>query len=108
MGAFAAIAPIFQAIAPIAGSLLGGGQSFSAPPPAVMPAQQPLPQAPAAVAAPETPKVVTEAAAEEPVVDTEAARVRAAKRRASAESTRLFNLGSEDETVVLSKSLLGE
>ena len=102
MAAVAALAPIFQAVAPIFGSLLSGGGGMPS-----MPQQQVMPQAPAPAPAPQAPEVVSEASAE-PVTDTEAARVRAQKRRASNADKSLFKLGSEDETTTLSKSLLGE
>lgn len=104
MGGLVAFAPVIEAIAPIASTLLGGLMSPSAPTPA------PLPPAPTPAEAPPVPEVTkAEELGEEPVVDTEAARVRAAKRRKEASQRQLFNLSnSEDESVVLTKNLLGE
>lgn len=76
---------------------------------AVEPAQQPTPPvAPQAAPAPEAPAPVQDNQSKEaPVVDLEAAQVRARKRRAESES--LFNLTkAEDTSVVITKSLLGE
>lgn len=68
-----------------------------------------VPTAPQVVQTPEAPEPVLETQDSEPVIDTEAARVRASKRRKQATDRRLFNLTNrDDETVVLSKSLLGE
>lgn len=65
-----------------------------------------LPAPPPVAEAPEVPKVAE--ADEAPVVDTEAARARAAARRRNAEQARLFSLGSQDDdATVLTKSLLG-
>lgn len=104
MGGIAAIAPIFQAIAPLASTLLSGGGP-QAPSPA------PAPAAPAVAPPPQAPEVQTvdTTRAETPAVDTEAARVRASKRRKAAEDAKLFSLSEDDSNaVVLSKSLLGE
>lgn len=97
-----AIAPI---IASVAGSVLSsaitGGMGGDDGPS--------LPAVPEAAPVPEAPVVSKAKDVEEPVVDTDAARVRAAKRRKGAEDRRLFALGEEDdETVVLTKSLLGD
>lgn len=104
MGGFAAILPVFQAIAPVLGSLLGGGSSAPSPAPA--------PAAPAAAPAPEAPEVSTAADVdqEQPVIDSEAAKIRANKRRESAEQRKLFTLSDEEDdgSVVLTKSLLGD
>lgn len=104
MGGLVALAPIIEAVAPIASTLLGGLMSPEPPAPA------PLPPAPTPAEAPPVPEVTkAEDLGEEPVVDTEAARVRAAKRRKEASQRQLFNLsGTEDESVVLTKSLLGD
>lgn len=92
---------VIKAIAPIASSLLGArsGPDVSPPPPA-----------PVVQQAPEAPDVATaDDIGEEPVVDTEAARIRAQKRRKTAEERRLFSLTETDDTsVILTKSLLGE
>lgn len=104
MGGIAAILPVIQAIAPIMGTLLGGGSEPPSPAPA--------PPPPAPAPAPEAPKVseAPDVSQEEPVVDTEAAKVRANKRREAAEQRRLFSLSDEqnDGSVVLTKSLLGD
>jgi hypothetical protein len=101
MGGFAAVAPVFKALAPVVGTLLSGGGSAPAP--------APTPAAPAPAPAPVAPEPTVKEAAESPVIDTEAARVRAVKRRKAAESDRLFALSSEDDSaVILTKSLLGE
>ena len=91
---------IISAIAPIFGSL------FAPDPPSPAPA----PAAPAPAPAPEAPTVSTaNDISEEPVVDTEAARVRAQKRRKAASDQKLFSLSSDDsDSTILSKSLLGE
>lgn len=122
MGGF--VPAITSAIAPLSGVVgsggLGGGllgsvfstvakAAFSSAPDA--PSAAPAPQAPAAAVAPEAPPVVSDApeAAQAAVVDTEAARVRALKRRQEAEGRRLFTLDDEDdESSVLTKNLLGE
>lgn len=79
---------------------------FSPDPPS--PAAPPAP--PAAAPAPQAPTpAITEVKSEQPVVDTEAARVRAAKRRKASEDKKLFSLSSEDtETSVITKSILGD
>ena len=84
---------IISAIAPIFGSLFA-----------------PDPPSPAPAPAPEAPTVSTaNDISEEPVVDTEAARVRAQKRRKAASDQKLFSLSSDDsDSTILSKSLLGE
>lgn len=114
----AAIAPIASSLA--GGSALGGGGLFGtilssvasnmfAPDTPSAPAPAALPPAPEPQAAPVAPPAVEKVATQEPVVDTEAARVRAAKRRKEAGDRRLFSLSKqEDESVVLTKSLLGE
>ena len=92
------IAPFIGPASTLLGGLLGGGapEPAAAPPP------------PAVAKAPEAPEVA-QVEDVEPVVDVDAARRRAASRRATAEKTRLFALSpSDDETVVLTKSLLGE
>lgn len=96
-----AVAPIFKAIAPILGSFMGGGGGAPAP--------APLPPPPQAAPAPPPPTESTakEIQGEEPVVDTEAARVRAAKRRAEADKN-LTSLSTTEESTILTKSLLGE
>ena len=115
-----------------AGPLLGGaagaagaggglgvlGSIISAVVPALMqssaptpPAPAPLPPPPQPAEAPKAPEVADTITQPEQVVDTEAARVRAQKRRAEAESRQqLLSLGEqqEDESVTLTKSLLGE
>ena len=74
----------------------------SAPSPAALPA------APAPAEVPKAPAAVTKAGPE-PVIDTEAAGVRARKRRAEAAGKRrLLGLATEDDSVLLSRSLLGE
>ncbi len=100
MGTFG---PIISAIAPILGTLLGG----SAP---QAPQASPAPAAPAAVAPPPAPEVSTakDVKANAPVIDAEAARVRAQKRRRASEDRRLFSLSTdESDSVTLTKSLLG-
>lgn len=88
----------------ILGGLFGGGDdgpSYLPPPPQPTVVQAPTPEP--------VVKTVEEVKDEEPIVDTEAARVRASKRRKAAEDRRLFNLGgTDDETVILTKSLLGD
>ncbi len=71
-----------------------------APPP---PAVEPVPEAP-------EPANVSElgADAQVAVVDTEAAKSRAVKRRRAANQKTLFGLSSESDTENVSKSLLGE
>ena len=95
------IAPILKLVTPLLSGMMGGGGSAPAP--------APLPPPPAPAPAPEPPKESTadDIKGEEPVVDTEAARVRASKRRAAAE-TNLTNLSEEDESTILTKSLLSE
>lgn len=101
MGGFAAALPVIQAIAPIAGTLLGGGSAPAPAAPPPPPAPAPAPPAPTVSSAPE-------AGLETPVVDTEAARVRAAKRRKAAADAQLFSLSDTSESSVLTKSLLGD
>jgi len=76
------------------------------------PASSPAPAAPAAAPAPEAPAPVESSApeaGEAPVVDTEAARIRAAKRRKAASDRNLFDLNDPTQnSAVLTKSLLGE
>ena len=79
---------------------------------ALQPAQEPTPPI-APVAAPQAPQVATAPeitkAEPEAVIDTEAAKVRARKRRTQQEQSNLFSLTqSDDAAVVLTKSLLGE
>lgn len=100
----AGITSIFTAIAPVLGSLLGGGPSAPTP--------QAPPPAPAPAAPPPAPTVSTapEVSGEEPVIDTEAAKVRAQKRRRAAEDEKLFTLSNSEEdstSTALTKSLLG-
>ena len=104
MSSFSNILPVVQAVAPLASGLLSAGAPSA-------PAASAAPAAPAAVAPPPAPEVSSapEVKREEPVVDTEAARIRAQKRRKAAEDRRLFALSEEDsDAVVLTKSLLGE
>lgn len=91
--------PVIQAISPVIGSLSGGGA----------PSASPAPAAPSAAPAPEAPKESTasDVTAKEPVVDQEAARVRAAKRRAESEDT-LYSLNTDSTATTIAKSLLGE
>ena len=98
----AAALPVFKAIAPIFGTLLGGGSSPPAPaPPPPPPPVQPAPPPPEVSTAPDV--------GEEPVIDSEAARLRASKRRKAAEDEKLFALSEDsNDAVSLSKSLLGE
>jgi len=91
---------LLGAIVPLIGALAGGGGSQQAAPAAPAPAPPPVP-----------PTVSTAAdIGEEPIVDTEAARVRAQQRRAEAEQeSTLFNLSEESKTAVsLTETLLGE
>ena len=104
MAGIASALPLLQAVAPIFGTLLGGGNE---PPTPAAP-----PQAPAPAPAPAAPEVsqAEDVVQEQPAVDKEAAKVRAMKRRESAEQRRLFSLNDEqdDGSVVLTKSLLGD
>lgn len=95
------ISPVLSAVSTFS-TLLGGAPDS--------PSAAPAPAAPSAVAAPAAPETSSAAdVASSPVVDTEAARVRAQKRRSSAEQRKLFSLSEEDsESTVLTKSLLGE
>jgi hypothetical protein len=102
MGGLAAAATaLAPAVAPVAGTILSSviGGKPSAPS---------LPPAPAPAAPATAPDVAT-TASPEPVVDVEAARTRAAKRRAEARQKQLFSLSgeSDDDSVVLTKTLLG-
>lgn len=112
---------IVSAVAPVASALGGGGGVFGqilgtvlssalAPSAPSAPTPTAAPAAPSAAPAPEAPteSSAADVAAEEPVIDTEAARVRAAKRRKAAEDEKLFSLSSQDDSVVLTKSLLGD
>ncbi len=91
------------AVAIIAGSIIAG---MLAPKPETPDFPQLAPPTPAE--APEAPEPVVQAASEEPVIDSEAARVRATKRRRASEESKLFPLSStDDDAVVLTKSLLG-
>lgn len=95
------VASIFSAIAPVFSSLL-------APDP---PSYSPAPPAPAAAPPPPPPEESSalDVSGEAPVIDSEAAKVRANKRRKAAEDRRLFSLSDEeDSSVILTKSLLGE
>ena len=101
LGGLTGILPILKAVTPLASSLLSSGGGSSPTPAPATPVPAPAPVAPTVSTAPES--------REEPVVDTEAARIRAQKRRVAAESSRLFQLTDEDDTsVVLTKSLLGD
>jgi len=111
MGAF--IAPVLAAAAaPGAATLLGGLGTVASLVTASKgaPSSSPAPAAPAALAAPAAPEAsVAPEAQEAPVADTEAARVRAIKRRKASEDTNLFSLSGEDSSsTTLTKSLLGE
>lgn len=93
-------ASILGAIVPLIGALAGGGGGG-----------QSAPAAPAPAPAPEAPDTSTAAdVGEEPIVDTEAARVRAQQRRAaSLEDDTLTGLSESSKTAVnLTNSLLGE
>lgn len=100
----AAALPVLKVVAPLFGTLL---TSAMAPKP---PAVQPLPAPPQVAPPPPTPEVTkAEEVATETPVDTEAARVRAAKRRKEAEGQNLLSLTPASSDVeVLTKSLLGE
>lgn len=90
--------------APLVGSILSSAMAPSAPSPA------PAPSAPAAASAPKPPTAsdAPDIAGPEAVVDTEAARIRAQKRRTNSEQRKLFSLSStDDDSVSLTKSLLG-
>lgn len=108
------VAPIAAAVGGSAGfgsiitSVLGTVLSSALAPKPPSPQAPPAPPAPAP--APTPPAQVTQVGQEEPVVDTEAARVRATKRRKAAEDRRLFALSEsqDDDTVILTKSILGE
>ena len=102
-GLLGTIGSIASAAAPLIGAISGGGggASQAAPPPP-----------PQVSSAPEAPKESTaaEVTANEPVVDQEAARIRAQKRRdASRDEQDLFSLSDESkDATTLTKSLLGE
>ena len=106
-GFAAAIGPVLSAISPALGPLSTILSSVMAPKP---PEQSSAPAAPEVAPAPPPP---TESSADDvssgtPAVDAEAARVRAGKRRKASESKKLFSLGAEeDESVTLTKTLLG-
>lgn len=99
MGGIAAIAPILSAVGSVAGAFLQPEPPAPAPPP---PAPAPAPAPP-----PPEESRAQDVATEEAVVDTEAARVRAQKRRKAAEDKKLFALEEEDRSTSLTKSLLG-
>lgn len=92
-----------SAFSQVAGLFAGGGPEppqMQAPPPPPPPA--PLPA---------TPKVASDAelAASEAVVDTDAARIRALKRRKAAGENNLFELSQPtNSSITLSKTILGE
>ena len=108
----AALAPLLTSVL---GSVASGfiGQAF-APDPPNLPAPAAPPPAPEVVPTPVAPEVVKEPtevakASEAAVIDTEAARVRATKRRRASQETQLLRLNTEeDDAVILTKSLLGE
>lgn len=107
-------------VAPALGALSGGGMGgiftsiLGQVVSSIMAPDEPSPQAPppppAPVAEPVAPTpVVSEVKSEQPVLDTEAARVRATKRRKSAEDRKLFSLSEEDSAAnILTKSILGD
>ena len=99
-GGLGGIGSILGAVVPLIGAIAGGGGG-----------QQAAPAAPAAAPAPAPPEVSTAAdVSEEPIVDTEAARVRAQQRRSAAEEDEtLTGLSESSKTAVnLTNSLLGE
>lgn len=113
---------VVSAVASVATAASGGGiggilgsvvsnvlSNALAPSPPSPPTPAPLPAAPEAAPAPEAPTTVSEAG-QEPVVDVEAAAVRARKRRSeTGDRRRLLGLsGENDDSVILTKSLLGE
>ena len=101
MGGVVSLGMIGQLVGAVA-PLLAGGSSAPAPAaPPPPPAVAPAPVAPQVAEASDT-------VGQEPVVDTEAARVRASKRRKAAEDERLFSLSDSSDSVVLTKSLLGD
>lgn len=98
------VAEVFSFVAPILGSIFGGEpEQQAAPAPPVYTAATA-----AAPAAPET-STAAEVATSEPVIDTEAARIRADKRRrATTEAANaLISLSSTSPTTKTT-SLLGE
>ncbi len=100
-GGAGGLGSILGAIVPLIGAIAGGGGG----------GQQSAPAPPPVAPAPAPPEVSTAAdVAEEPIVDTEAARVRAQQRRTAAEDEEtLTGLSDASKTAVnLTNSLLGE
>ncbi len=86
-------------------SLMGGSD---APEPPQMQPPPPIP-APAPAPPPPTESSAKEVGGEETVIDSEAAAIRAGKRRRNAETDNLFDLSQPaDTSTSLSKSILGE
>lgn len=109
MGGFVApLATSLGGASGILGSVVSTVLSSALAPGAPSPAAPPAP--PPVQAAPEpAPAVEKVDDAKEPVVDTEAARIRASKRRKAAEDKQLFALSEDsNDSVILTKSLLGE
>ena len=95
-----AVTPFIAAIAPIASSLMGSMNQPDNQAPPAPPAAAPAPVAPSVAKAEDT-------SGSAPVLDTEAARVRALKRRQASSDNQLIGL-SESDSSTISKSLLGE
>jgi len=86
-------------------SLMGGQDAPEAP---QMQAPPPVP-AVAPAPPPPTESTAKDAGGEEAIIDSEAARIRAQKRRAGSESDNLFALSAPAEgSATLTKSILGE
>jgi hypothetical protein len=103
--------PLLTSILP---TILGSFLAPEAPQPQQAPAApQPAPAPIAPQVAPEAPapvkSEVPEISRQEPVIDQEASRVRAVKRRTAAKDRQLFALSQEDDSAtILTKSLLGD
>lgn len=94
---------VLSAVAPIIGNLM----SDTSEPPAPAPAP-PVPTLAPAPAIPPVASTAQDVKSQEAIVDTEAAQIRASKRRKNALDTNLFSLTSADNSAsVLTKSLLG-
>lgn len=98
----AGIAQILPVVTSLLGAFGGGGPSAPSPAPAPPPpAPAPLPPPPEVSSAPE--------ASSEPVIDSEAARIRAQKRRQANQDQSLTSLNTEESSSAsLTKSILGD
>ena len=109
MPGIAAIAPVIGALTSAAPAIGAFGTILSAVSSKKAPGGSSAPAVPAAAEAPAAPEVsgADDVDPGQAQVDTEAARVRASKRRKASEGKRLFSLEQEDDSVTLTKTLLG-